>query len=535
YTYNSGSDGSWVPGALGTITSITLTQPWEGLTITDSGVEITATGTPTFALANDIGAIEALGGTGLAKRTGTDSWTLVNTVSVAEGGTGVSLSGTGGTGQVLKQSSTGGTITVGTLNYNDLANKPAALTSIIALSTSADKMIYTTASNTYAVTDLTTAGRALINVAGTAANNKIVYLTGSSGSGITDYTATARSIDGLSITAKGDLIVGSTSDTAVVKAVGTNGQVLTANSSVTGGVEWANLPADPGVADVRLSADSANAVTTTNSTNVVAVYLVPFRGNKISLYTGSAWVSRSIGSSIQLDISGGSYYQDRNWDVFAYDNAGFVALEAAQWDTTGGGNGTDSNTRVSFSLTLLEGVLVKNGSPTRRYVGTIRTTGVNGRTEDSDSKRFVFSMYNRKLRKLKAVDTTSTWTQTTTEVWREANTAGGFGISKAAYVCGVVEDAMTARVYGFASTSAATYIAVGIGLDGVSTLIHDTSGGYIFSTSQIVTVQARYTGFQSLGYHTLVWAEIVSGNTVTWRGSYAKAYIQCGLTGEVYQ
>lgn len=41
-------------------------------------------------------------------------------LALARGGTGADLSATGGTGQVLKQSSAGGTITVGTLTYTDV-------------------------------------------------------------------------------------------------------------------------------------------------------------------------------------------------------------------------------------------------------------------------------------------------------------------------------------------------------------------------------------------------------------------------------
>lgn len=49
----------------------TLTAPAAGLSITNpNGVA----GNPTFALANDLSALEGLGGTGLAVRTGTDTW-----------------------------------------------------------------------------------------------------------------------------------------------------------------------------------------------------------------------------------------------------------------------------------------------------------------------------------------------------------------------------------------------------------------------------------------------------------------------------
>lgn len=62
-----------------------LTAPAAGFTITNpAGVA----GDPTFVLANDLAALEGLSGTGIARRTGTDAWSLGTVVSIAEGGTG---------------------------------------------------------------------------------------------------------------------------------------------------------------------------------------------------------------------------------------------------------------------------------------------------------------------------------------------------------------------------------------------------------------------------------------------------------------
>ena len=51
----------------------TLVAPAAGLTIADPG----GTANPTFALANDLAALEGLASTGYARRSGTDSWTLM--------------------------------------------------------------------------------------------------------------------------------------------------------------------------------------------------------------------------------------------------------------------------------------------------------------------------------------------------------------------------------------------------------------------------------------------------------------------------
>ncbi len=50
-------------------------------------------------------------------------------------------------------------------------------------------------------------------------------------------------------------------------------------------------------------------------------------------------------------------------------------------------------------LTTQGGILVKTGAPTRRYVGTIRTTGTTT-TEDSRAQRFVWNAYNQVERAL---------------------------------------------------------------------------------------------------------------------------------------
>jgi hypothetical protein len=60
------------------------------------------------------------------------------------------------------------------------------------------------------------------------------------------------------VDAKGDLIVGSADDAVARLAIGTNGQVLTANSSATYGVEW-SAPAAVGVFDTAITFEGATA------------------------------------------------------------------------------------------------------------------------------------------------------------------------------------------------------------------------------------------------------------------------------------
>lgn len=163
-------------GSGGTVTSVDITPPAAG--ITASGGPITTAGSITLALANDLAALEGLGSTGIAVRTAADTWaqrsiagtaarvsvtngsgvagnptvdidaayvgqtsiTTLGTITagtwtatkigLAYGGTNADLSATGGTSQVLRQSSVGGPITVSQLAYSDISGTPtgAALT-----------------------------------------------------------------------------------------------------------------------------------------------------------------------------------------------------------------------------------------------------------------------------------------------------------------------------------------------------------------------------------------------------------------------
>ena len=81
-------------GTNATVTSVAVAQPAQGLTIT--GGPITTSGTFTFALANDLAAIESLSTTGIATRTATDTWaarTLTGTTNRINVGNGNGVSG----------------------------------------------------------------------------------------------------------------------------------------------------------------------------------------------------------------------------------------------------------------------------------------------------------------------------------------------------------------------------------------------------------------------------------------------------------
>ena len=140
------------------------------------------------------------------------------------------------------------------------------------------------------------------------------------------------------------------------------------------------------IVDGRLTLESGVAVSTTDQTSKTTLYYTPYNGNYISLYDGTDWKLYAF-SELSLSLSG--YAANTNFDIFAYNNAGVVTLESLSW--------TNDTTRAT-SLTTQDGVYVKSGATTRRYIGTIRTTGTTGQCEDSTDRRFVWNYYNQEIR-----------------------------------------------------------------------------------------------------------------------------------------
>lgn len=180
------------------------------------------------------------------------------------------------------------------------------------------------------------------------------------------------------------------------------------------------------VNDLRLSCSNTDTAPTSNQTAITTIYLCPDVGNRISLYntTSLDWEDLVLSANLSLSLSG--LTADRNFDVFAYGDSGKVRVETLIW--------SDAVTRGT-ALVRQDGVWCKTGDLSRRYVGTFRTTGSVGTTEDSDSKRFLYNQYNRRRRKLYAADTggSHTYNSASYRIWNSTTTAG---VTQVLYVIG---------------------------------------------------------------------------------------------------
>src|SRR5437899_2723242 len=193
------------------------------------------------------------------------------------------------------------------------------------------------------------------------------------------------------------------------------------------------------ICDGRMTLTTATGVTTADVTAATTVYFTPYKGNRIALYDGSNW---NLYTFSEISLALGSDAANTNYDLFAYNSSGTVTLERLAW--------TNDTTRAT-ALALQDGIYVKSGTTTRRYLGTYRTAGSAGQTEESAAKRFVWNYYNRVQRALVVRDATATWTYTTA-TYRQANASSA---NQVAVVVGVNETLVNRTAYHSASNSGA--------------------------------------------------------------------------------
>jgi len=304
--------------------------------------------------------------------------------------------------------------------------------------------------------------------------------------------------------------------TGTVQANGSN--VLTAAGS---GTDYVHPAQANGIASGRLTLTSATPVLTSSVTGAGTVYYTPFRGSAIALYTGSAWKAMTFS---ELSITLSTLSASTAYDVFAYDNSGTVALDTTAW--------TNATTRAT-ALVFQDGVLVKSGATTRRYLGsfildaakqasvTFGSAAANGGAGHCD----LWNQNNRVEVTMQVLDTTDSWDYTT-NTWRAAHASN---TNRVTLFIGLDEDAVAARATAtvYNTTTNADKWA-GIGLDSTSAYSGTTSRAY---GTQTATLTPEWSGFTGVGQHYLQWLEKSSANgTTRWMGDFAADGTQSGLT-----
>jgi hypothetical protein len=271
----------------------------------------------------------------------------------------------------------------------------------------------------------------------------------------------------------------------------------------------------------RLSLTTGVPVTIPDTTGGT-LYYIPYKGNTVSLYTSGVW-KPYIFTERAITLVG--LASDKNYDVFLYDSAGTLTLELIQW--------TNDTTRAT-ALVLQDGMYVKTGATDRLYLGTIRTVSL-GNAEDGQQRRYVWNMYNRVPRFMKApLETADSWAYTTA-AFRQKN-ANAANCLK--FIKGVDEDATSAAASAIRSNSSDFVLSYnGIGLDSSTVNVPECLPGFVrsYATGSIITqAWAHYNGMPGFGYHELRELEYsVATGVCTWYGDAGTAsnLEQSGITG----
>lgn len=256
----------------------------------------------------------------------------------------------------------------------------------------------------------------------------------------------------------------------------------------------------PSTSGGRLTLTSGTPVTTSDVVAATTIYFTPYTSDRISLYDGSNWSDISF-SEISTSLSG--LAANTNYDIFCYSNSGAATLEILAW--------TNSTTRAT-TLTRQNGVLVKSGVATRKYVGTFRTTDTIGQTEDSVAKRFLWNYYNQEEKAVYYAATGTTWTYAT-NTYRQANNDVNFEIF---LLTGQSQIINATYSCGFDCPSGA-YADIGWGVDSITTPIQVFGSGAnpgASSTSRaFISLPLNY--LLSEGFHYIAPLEKAAAGTLS--------------------
>lgn len=267
----------------------------------------------------------------------------------------------------------------------------------------------------------------------------------------------------------------------------------------------------------RLTATTGVPVTTADVSAATSIFFTPYQCNRIALYDGtSEWNLRTFS---EITISAVGCTASKPYDVFMFDSAGTVTSEILVW--------TNATTRAT-ALVLQNGVWVKTGATSRRYVGSFYCNASGGQTDSTFAKQYIWNMDNRVLRAMRRIDTTASWTYVGATL-RQANASAA---NQLEVMVGLSEDGISVLVNVSASSNAAgDYPVATIGLDSTNT----RATGVVQWAPRVVTTNnelnpgSSLTTYPGVGYHTLTWLESMSANTMTVNSGSSAA--QSGMSG----
>ena len=298
---------------------------------------------------------------------------------------------------------TGTVITTG--NLSDITNAGTFTGNIVIEGATADDHELTlsagnpTADRTITVPDETGTGQ--LRVTDVSAT-EIGYLNGVT-SGI--QTQLDARVEESLFDAKGDLLVGSADNTPAKLTVGTNGYILTANSSATNGVEWAAAPAGYSPPTLGSTQISSGATVTT----IAGLTLSTPTVSGLAISDGSIVIEGATADEYETTLQFTDPTADRT--ITFPDATGTVAL-AANVAALSGATFTGA---VSGTSLTLSGDLTVNGTTTTINSTTLTVDDINitlgqGNTSDASANGGGITLEGATNKTFNWIDATDAWT-----------------------------------------------------------------------------------------------------------------------------
>src|SRR5215471_4547097 len=338
---------------------------------------------------------------------------------------------------------------------------------------------------------------------------------------------------------------------------------------------------------LTLSSDATFPISTSDITGASTLYFTPYKGNKICLYDGTYWlpykfsqimstvafgtivttgtttnasavvtaIPSTTGMDIGMPITGGGIVAGSkiksvdtssqvtltanangtasgatitvtkaNHDIFIYDNSGTLTLEYVAWL---------NNTTRSTNLSVQDGVYVKSGDATRRYLGTIRAS-TSTTTEDSKQNRSVWNCYNRIKRPMFVVDPAINWTYSTLSTWRIANNNANNYIQ---FVAGLTEDPIMCDVIcNIVGNNDSACVGIGFDTNPSGSLSNIIRSGDSYNSGAAQNMGMTHAHFEdtmTIGWHRIYWLEFARVGSPIFQGTNSADWLS-GIIGSVW-
>lgn len=276
--------------------------------------------------------------------------------------------------------------------------------------------------------------------------------------------------------------------------------------------------------EARLTLETGVPVSITDQIDKTTLYLTPYKGAQIATYDGiSAWTTLSLSADLSLNVS--AFTASKLYDIWVYNNAGSLALDSTVW--------TDATTRAT-ALTRQNGVLVKTGATTRRYVGTIYMDaasklqikfGLTAAANGSAPKLYVYNEYNKVPVIFMSMDSTDNWAYTTGAYRAKNGSVGNSFI----FINGNRMAVKASSVEYGANSGANGKIHIGFGYDAATTRTGTTTKNNQLSAGQYTNNTAELAVLPAVGLHYIQEIEYGFAN-LTYYGDEGDPLAQTGAT-----